>query len=334
MILNHARLPVPTRPREVYFSSGEAVGLDEGWQEEVTRAGALRQAQCERQRLRCACTSTGSVRTVLVSLRRAQCERFQQSLCACTATGSVRTVSATLRMHCDGLSANGSVLRSRAQCERHQLRALRRAQCERCSVSLRLALRRAQCERFSRMHFDRLSANGNGVSAHALRWALCERFQSLCACTATGSVRTVSVPLRMHCDGLSANGFSCPAHALRRAQCERFNGVSARALRRALCERFQLPSACTATGSVRTVSATLRTVHCDCGGLSANGFSCPAHALRQAQCERLWVYPCFGISGMHIGRARLGTYGHGAASFMLRQAQQERGPERPRNMAR
>ena len=58
MILNHARLPVPTRPRAFYFSSGASARLDERPIEGVT-----------------VCASTGSARTVTGSY-----ERFDKNL--------------------------------------------------------------------------------------------------------------------------------------------------------------------------------------------------------------------------------------------------------------
>ena len=232
MILNHARLPVPTRPREIYFSSGGAVGLDEGWQEDGARAGALRQAQCERQ----ACTyaaallSANGVSVLRLAIRRAQCERY----------------SATLRVHFEAqavsASANGFKFAIRCACTQCERFSAGMLSANGVSVLLGLQFDWAQCERLC-----------SATLALALRRAQCERFQLPCPCTSTGSVRTVSATLRMHCDGLCANG----------------NSHSARALRRSLCERFQLLSACTAMGSVRTVSATLP-LHFD--RLSANGY--------------------------------------------------------------
>ena len=84
MILSHARLPVPTRPRAFYFSSGASARLDERPVEGVS-----------------ACASTGSARTVTGSherfdknlakpLRQAQHERLPGAMCASNSTNGCK----------------------------------------------------------------------------------------------------------------------------------------------------------------------------------------------------------------------------------------------------
>ena len=75
MILNHARLPVPTRPRAFYFSSGASARLDE----RPVEGGAL-SASAQHER----CASTGR-------LSHERTERLLEAMSA--STGSARTVT-------------------------------------------------------------------------------------------------------------------------------------------------------------------------------------------------------------------------------------------------